>query len=112
VTIDVRSARSLSPGERVDLFNAAYEDYVIPFRLDDAALEGMTKAFDLDVDASRVAFRDGEAVGFGNLGLRGEDAWIGGVGMIVPARRQGIGEVLMRALHAEAAARGVTQVWL
>jgi ribosomal protein S18 acetylase RimI-like enzyme len=112
VTIDIRSARSLSPGERVDLFNAAYADYFIPFRLDEAALDAMTKTFDLDVEASRVALDDGEPVGFGNLGLRGDQAWIGGVGVVVPARRQGIAEVLMRALHDEAAARGVTNVWL
>ena len=68
--------------------------------------------FDLDVDASRVALRDGEPVGFGNLGLRGDEAWIGGVGVVTSARRQGIGELLMEALHDEAAARGVKQVWL
>ena len=68
--------------------------------------------FDLDVDASRVALRDGEPVGFGNLGLRGDEAWIGGVGVVTSARRQGIGELLMEALHDEAAARGVKNVWL
>ena len=112
MNIELRPASSLSTAERVDLFNAAYEGYVIPFRLDDAALQFMTEAFDLDLDASRVAFRDGEAVGLGNLGLRGDQAWIGGVGVIVAARRQGIGETLMHALHDEAAGRGVTSVWL
>ena len=57
--IELRSASSLSRGERVDLFNAAYADYFIPFRLDDAALDAMTTNFDLDVDASRVALDDG-----------------------------------------------------
>jgi hypothetical protein len=72
----------------------------------------MTEAFDLDLEASRIAFRNGEPVGLGNLGLRGDQAWIGGVGVITAARRQGIGETLMRALHDEAAAHGVTKVWL
>ena len=112
MNIELRSASSLSRGERVDLFNAAYADYFIPFRLDDAALDAMTTNFDLDVDASRVAIDDGERVGFGNLGLRGDQAWIGGVGVVPHARRQGIAEGLMRALHDEAAARGVTNVWL
>ena len=80
---------------------------MIPFRLDEGALAGMIDWFDLDVDASRVALRDGEPVGFGNLGLRGDEAWIGGVGVVTSARRQGIGELLMEALHDEAAARGV-----
>jgi GNAT superfamily N-acetyltransferase len=105
VSVELRSAQSLSVAERVDLFNAAYEDYVIPFRLDENALNEMTRTFDLDVEASRVAFRDAKPVGFGNLGLRGDQAWIGGVGVIVSARRQGIGELLMWALHDEAARR-------
>jgi GNAT superfamily N-acetyltransferase len=112
VSIELHPASSLSAAERVDLFNAAYEGYVIPFRLDEAGVQFMTDAFDLDLDASRIAFRDGEPVGLGNLGLRGDQAWIGGVGVIAAARRQGVGETLMRALHEEAAARGVTQVWL
>jgi ribosomal protein S18 acetylase RimI-like enzyme len=112
VSIELRAASSLSAAERVDLFNAAYEGYVIPFRLDEAALQFMTEAFDLDLEASRIAFRDGEPVGLGNIGLRGDEAWIGGVGVIAAARRLGIGETLMRALHDEAAARGVTKVWL
>ena len=47
-----------------------------------------------------------------NLALRGDEAWIGGVGVVPAARRQGIAEPLMRALHDEARARGVAQVWL
>jgi GNAT superfamily N-acetyltransferase len=112
VSIELRPARSLSLAERVALFNAAYEDYVLPYRLDEAVLEWMIDWFDLDVEASRVALRDGEPVGFGNLGLRGDQAWIGGVGVVTSARRQGMGELLMQALHDEAAARGVKQVWL
>jgi ribosomal protein S18 acetylase RimI-like enzyme len=110
--LEIRSARSLTHGERADLFNAAYADYLIPFHLDEHSVAAMAEAFDLDAEASRVAYRDGEAVGLGNLGLRGEDAWIGGVGVVPVARRSGIGEALMRALHDEARARGVRRIWL
>jgi len=72
----------------------------------------MDDAFDIDVDASRVAFRDGEPVGLGNLGARGEDAWIGGIGVVTTARRSGVGEALMRALHEQARERGIHRVWL
>ena len=106
-----RRAR-LSPGERAELFNAAYEGYLLPFHLDEQQLAFMDNAFDLDLDASRVAFRDGEPVGLANLGLRGEDAWIGGVGVVSAARRSGVGEALMRALHEQARERGVRRVWL
>jgi GNAT superfamily N-acetyltransferase len=112
VTLELRSARSLPPSERAALFNAAYEGYVVPFHLDEQQMAFMDNAFDLDLDASRVAYRDGEPVGLGNLGLRGEDAWVGGVGVVSAARRSGVGRALMSALHEEARERGVKRVWL
>jgi ribosomal protein S18 acetylase RimI-like enzyme len=110
--LDLRSARSLSARERAELFTAAYEGYVLPFRIDEKQLAAMDEAFDIDLDASRIAFRDGEPVGLANLGVRSEDAWIGGVGVVRDARRSGVAEALMRALHEEARDRGVRRVWL
>jgi GNAT superfamily N-acetyltransferase len=112
VSLELRSARSIAPGERADLFNAAYEGYFLPFHIDEQQLTSMDEVFDLDLDASRVALRDGAPVGLGNLGLRGEDAWIGGVGVVTASRRSGVGEALMRALHEQARERGVRRVWL
>jgi ribosomal protein S18 acetylase RimI-like enzyme len=112
VSLEIRSARSLPPAERAELFNSAYEGYLLPFHVDEAMLEFMDGAFDLDLDASRIAFRDGEPVGLGNLGVRGGDAWIGGVGVVAAARRSGIGEALMLELHEQARERGVRRVWL
>ena len=60
--IDIRSARSLVPAERAELFNAAYEGYLVPFHIDEHQLAFMDDAFDLDLDASRIAYRDGEPV--------------------------------------------------
>ena len=112
MTLEIRSARALPPAERAELFNAAYEGYLVPFQVDVATLEFMDDAFDLDLDASVIAFRDGEPIGLGNLGVRDEDAWIGGVGVVAAARRSGIGEALMRALHEQARKRGLHRVWL
>jgi ribosomal protein S18 acetylase RimI-like enzyme len=112
LTVELRPASSVSFVALAELFNRAYEGYVIPFRLDEAIVRFMVDAYDLDPDASCVAFDGDDAVGLGNLGLRGEDAWIGGVGVVTSARRQGIGETLMRALQAEARERGVRNVWL
>ena len=61
--LELRSARSLTPAERGALFNAAYEGYVLPFHVDEQQLAFMDRVFDLDLDASRVAFRDGEPLG-------------------------------------------------
>ncbi len=72
----------------------------------------MEHAFDIEPESSLVARADGELVGLGNLGLRGADAWIGGVGVVPAHRGTGLGEALMRGLIAEAGARGVDRLWL
>jgi GNAT superfamily N-acetyltransferase len=112
VRVELVPAGTLSTTQLVGLVNAAYEGYLVPFRVDEAALRSMTRAFDLVAEASRVAVRDGEPVGVANLALRGDRAWIGGLGVVPAARRQGIGELLMRAVHEEARARGASLVWL
>lgn len=110
--LELRSARSLAPDERAELFNAAYEGYLLPFHVDEQRLAFMDRSFDLDLDASRTAYRDDVPVGLANLGVRGGDAWVGGVGVVPSARRSGVGEALMRALHEQARERGVRRVWL
>ncbi len=112
MTLDLRSARSLSLGERAGLFTAAYEGYVVPMHVDEAAVAWMQEKFDFDLDASQIAYRNGEPVGLANLAVRGPDAWIGGLGVVASARRTGVGEALMRAVHEEARSRGVGRVWL
>lgn len=112
MSLELRAARVLSPAERAELFTAAYEGYLVPMHIDEAALEWMEDKFDFDVDASRIAYRDSELVGLANLGVRDRDAWIGGVGVIPSARRAGVAEALMRAVHEEARLRGVERVWL
>jgi ribosomal protein S18 acetylase RimI-like enzyme len=112
LTVELRPASAFPFAALVELFNRAYEGYVIPFQLDERLLRFMVDTYDLDLDASRVALDGHDAVGLGNLGLRGEDAWIGGVGVVASARRRGIGEKLMGALHDEARERGVRHVWL
>jgi len=106
------SASQLDDVELARLFTAAYEGYLVPFAVDEDTMRSFTAAYDLDRDASRVAVRDGAPIGLANLGLRGADAWIGGLGVVPGERRRGTGRALMRAVHDEACARGAAQVWL
>lgn len=112
MNVELRPSTSLSLGERAKLFTAAYEGYLMPMHIDEAALGWMQEKFDFDLEASRIAYRDEEPVGLVNLGVRRTDAWIGGVGVVASARRAGVGEALMHAAHDEARARGVERVWL
>jgi GNAT superfamily N-acetyltransferase len=112
LSIEMQPAGSLSLAERAELFTAAYEGYLMPMHVDEAALGWMQEKFDFDLEASRIAYRDDEPVGLVNLAVRGQEAWIGGVGVVSSARRTGVGEGLMRAARDEARARGVERVWL
>ena len=103
--IELRPAASLSLERLAALFTAGYEDYYTQLHIDEAALGFMTRAWDLDLDASRVALRDGEPVGLCMLGLRGDEAWICGLGVVAlgtPRRHR-------RAAHGGGARRGAIQ---
>jgi len=112
MNLELRPSTSLSTSDLATLFSRGYEGYVIPFQVDEDALRFMTETFDLDLAAGRVAFRGDEAVGLANLGIRETRGWIGGVGVVPSARRQGVGRVLMQAVHEQATARGLRELWL
>lgn len=110
--LELLSASELDDEELAALFTASYEGYLVPFAVDAGAVRFLTEAYDLDRDASLIAVRDGERVGLANLGLRGTDGWIGGVGVVPGERRRGTGRALMEAIHDQARSRGVERVWL
>jgi ribosomal protein S18 acetylase RimI-like enzyme len=91
-------ADTLSIDELAALFNAGYEDYVVPFHVDAEQLANMIAAWQIDLSRSRVAPGDGVAL----LGIRGERAWVGGLGVVPAARRHGLGRALMEAVLAQA----------
>ena len=109
--LELRSAAVLEDDALAELFTASYADYLVPVTVTAEALRFMAAAYDFDREASLVAVRD-EPVGLVNLGVRGPDAWIGGLGVVPSERRRGTGRRLMEAVHEEARARSVERVWL
>lgn len=105
-------ASSLPLDELVELFNAAYEGYLVPFRLSEAALRFMLEAFDYDLAGSLVARADGEPVGLAMLGLRGPSSWCGGIGVVASSRGTGLGGRLMEALLESARELGAERMQL
>ena len=117
-------ASTFSAAELAALFTAGYEGYYVPLAVDKAAFSFMASAWDYDLDASRVAVNQPLTgtvpvnsaltgpVGLCVLARRGEEGWIGGVGVSAPARRGGVGERLMLAVLDEARALGLARVWL
>lgn len=96
-------ASTLSLAELAELFTRAYEGYYVPMHVDEQTMRSMVEWWDIDLDRSRVAVDDGgERVGVANLGVRGDAAWIGGIGVVPAARRRGLGRQLMESMLAEA----------
>ena len=95
-------ASSFDSAFLADLFTRGYEEYFVPFHMDAATFDDVVRRWDIDLDRSCVAFDDDETVGLANLAVRGERAWIGGIGVIPSARRRGIGRALKEALLEEA----------
>jgi ribosomal protein S18 acetylase RimI-like enzyme len=110
--VELLPASNFSAAELAAAFTAGYEDYYVPLAVDEAAFSFMANAWDYDLDASRVAVGDDGPVGLCVLARRGDDGWIGGVGVALPARRSGIGERLVLAVLDEARALGLARVWL
>ena len=110
--VELQPASGLSDEELAALFTASYEGYLVPFAVDAAVVRFLTETYDLDRAASVIAVRDGRRVGLANLGLRGRDAWVGGVGVVPAERRRGTGRRLMHALHENARSHGAERVWL
>lgn len=109
MTLGIGPASSLDSEQLAGLFTEGFSGYYVPIQADAAAIEAMTRNWDLDLEASRVAFQDGEPIGFALLGIRGR---IGGTGVVPAARRQGVGDAVMRAVLDEAGARGLEEVSL
>ena len=93
------------------LFTAAYEGYFVPSPLTRTPLRFLTRAYDLDRGASRVAIRGGDPIGLGISGcaapMRGSAGSASSPPIDDRARPR-----LDGAVHDEARVRGVERVWL
>ena len=112
MAVELRRASEFSFGELAALFTASYEGYFVPFAIDDTSFAFMVDAFDLDVHKSLVAVDAGMPIGLANLGRRRGRTWLGGVGVLPPNRRAGVGEQLTRALLDRSRAAGAREMVL
>jgi ribosomal protein S18 acetylase RimI-like enzyme len=112
VAIELRRSSEFSRRELAAIFTASYQDYFVPFKVDEETLDYMVDVFDLVLAHSLVAVEAGAAVGLANLGRRGERTWVGGVGVIPARRGAGIGEQLMRGLFKQARDLGARHMGL
>jgi ribosomal protein S18 acetylase RimI-like enzyme len=105
------AASSLTPAELTEVFNLGFAGYLVPMQMNEDALREHIAVNDIDLDRSLVAL-DGQPAGLVLTGLRGADAWIGGMGVAPGHRRTGLGARLLTAALDGAAAAGATTMWL
>jgi GNAT superfamily N-acetyltransferase len=104
------SAAHLERLELVALFNEVYSDYEVPMHLDLPSFDFMARLVDIDFERSVVAYEEGRPVAVAMLCLRGDRAWVGGMGVVPGARGRGHGAAVMRAILGHAAAAGASMV--
>jgi ribosomal protein S18 acetylase RimI-like enzyme len=93
-------------------YNAAYDDYFVPIQATPQTLRQIQQYSDIRFDASQVAWRDGQIVGFGFLGIRGNRAWASSIAVLPAFRQQGIGRAVMNALISSAHQYGIQHIQL
>lgn len=107
----VAFADSLSLPALTALFNEGFSNYLVPMRMSEAAFREHVENNDIDLGCSPVVI-EGEPVAFALVGLRGSDAWVGGMGTVPAQRRRGLGEKALHEGIEAARARGCHAVWL
>jgi ribosomal protein S18 acetylase RimI-like enzyme len=108
----LRRASEFSLGELAALFTASYENYFVPFQIDEPTFAYMADVFDLDLHKSLVAVEGGQPIGIANLGRRRDRTWLGGIGVVPASRRTGVGELLTRGLLDRARGAGAREMVL
>lgn len=107
----VVTAAELPPGRLLEVFNAGFSDYLVPLRLEADTLRTHLRENDIALDRSPVAL-DGAAVSFALVGIRGPEAWIGGMATVPAHRRRGLARRMLDAAIDSATAAGCGTVWL
>ncbi|MFQ5616505.1 MAG: GNAT family N-acetyltransferase [Anaerolineales bacterium] len=77
------------------IYNQTRVDYLVPMPMNAARLAEYIHDYDIDLERSVVAAREGKPVGVGMLGIRQNRSWITRLGVLPVKRRAGIGESIM-----------------
>ncbi|HEX8776301.1 MAG TPA: GNAT family N-acetyltransferase [Pyrinomonadaceae bacterium] len=96
------SAAGVSLQDLAAAFTASFSGYFYPMTLSAEQLARRVRFEHLDLQRSLLALEDAELVGMALLGLRGDRAWVGGLGITEKYRGRGLSHELMRALVSEA----------
>lgn len=105
-------ASRVSQAQRAAVMNAAYADYYVPVRVTQDQLAAMDSFYDVDLSRSVMARTRWEPIGMTLLAVRGDRAWVSGVGVVPAWRRRGVARAMMKYVIEQARTAGATQVFL
>lgn len=92
--------------ETISILNQGFSDYIVPIHMGEEQFFNMLRFDSVDVNLSRVVFRDDQAVGVALIARRGWNCRLAGMSIIPGGRGQGVGRWLMKELIDEAKERG------
>jgi ribosomal protein S18 acetylase RimI-like enzyme len=96
----------------IDAQNGIFEDYIIPIRSSRQFFTDFLKSVGGDLRNVLVSLDGDRIVGYANPVVDGDEAWIGGIGVLPSHRGMGIGTKLMLAVEQECIERGVREISL
>jgi ribosomal protein S18 acetylase RimI-like enzyme len=96
----------------VDAQNGIFADYIVPMKLTRPFFLDFLKSVGGDLANVLVALDGEKIVGYVNPVIDGQEAWIGGVGVLPTYRRRGLGRNLMLAGEDFARRKGAREISL
>jgi len=106
------SAASYSLEDFAEIFTRAFEGYFYPGVTTAPILAERARAEQIDFHRSQVLLDDYTPCAMGVLGLRGERAWCGGLGVFPEYRGKGLAQRVIHALIDQARVSGARQFGL
>lgn len=106
--VELRHVGRNELGELVDAQNEIFSDYIIPMRSSKAFFIDFLQSVGGRMENVIVATDGPRIVGYVNPVLDGDEAWVGGLGVVPQYRARGIGTMLMRAAEEFSRGEGAT----
>lgn len=104
--LNFRDLTDRSDEELAELFNRGFENYFVDFKFDANTYRERTRVEGVDPRRSRIVERDGVPCGIAWIVPRKTQSRLAAMGIVVEARRTGVGRALLHALLSESEAAG------
>lgn len=104
--LSTRPALDYAWDEMAQLMTSSFAEYFVSIQMTPSSLAALCVSEGVDMRHSRVALREDEPVGLGLIARRGWTCRLAAMGVVVAARRSGVGRALLSTLIHEAKARG------